>query len=48
MKLDWISNDTIALLGLIVIAFASIFCGGENITSVAIGAIGGFIGSKVL
>lgn len=48
MNLEWLNNDTIALIGLVLIACGGLVTGIESVVSVAVGAIGGFIGSKVL
>lgn len=48
MKFDWINNDTIALIGLFSVAIGGLITGIETVTSVAVGAMGGFIGSKVI
>lgn len=42
----YIDNDSIALLGLIIIAVAGLFFSVDGVTSASVGAIGGFIGSK--
>lgn len=48
MKFEWIDNDTIALGGLVLIATCGLFTGYETIVSATVGAIGGFIGSKLM
>ena len=48
MKFEWVNNDTIAVTGLVLVALGGLVCKQESIASVAVGAIGGFIGSKVL
>ncbi|WP_409969637.1 hypothetical protein RFF05_06925 [Bengtsoniella intestinalis] len=45
-KFSFVDNDTIAVVGLIVLAVISLAMEGETIASAAIGAIGGYIGSK--
>lgn len=46
MNWNWIGNDTIALVGMISVAILGLVTGSENTVAVAIGAIGGYIGSK--
>ena len=48
MKFDFINNDTIAVTGLVIVAIGGLVCKQESIASVAVGAIGGYIGSKAL
>lgn len=48
MKFEWIGNDTLAIAGLVVIATCGLFTGHETIVSASVGAIGGFVGSKLL
>lgn len=46
MNFNFFSNDTIALIGLVCVAIGGLICNHESVTSVAVGAIGGYIGSK--
>lgn len=48
MKFEWIDNDTIAIMGLILVATCGLFTGYETVVSATVGAIGGFVGSKLL
>lgn len=43
-----LNNDTIALIGLIIIAVGGIVVGMDSVTNVSVGAIGGFIGAESL
>ncbi len=45
---NFIDNDSIALVGLIVIAVTGLFFQMEGVTAAAVGAVSGFIGSRVL
>ncbi len=40
------NNDSLALFGLIVISLFSLFYQEESISAAAVGAVGGFIGSR--
>lgn len=48
MNTDWLNNDTIALIALLAICATAVCFGAETIASVAVGAVGGYIGSKTL
>lgn len=45
---NFLGNDTIAISGLVIIAIVGLIVGIDNVTSVAVGAIGGYIGGKTL
>lgn len=45
-NLYFVNNDTFAVIGLVLIAIFSLLFKLETIASTAIGAIGGYIGSK--
>ena len=45
---SFINNDTIALCFIGSVALAGVYIASENITLSALGAIGGFIGSRVI
>lgn len=47
-NLSFFNNDTIAVTGLVLVAIGGIIFGQESVTSVAVGAIGGYIGSKTV
>lgn len=46
MKLDFINNDTVALVFLGAVAVAGVVTKQDTVTTAALGAIGGYIGSK--
>lgn len=45
---NFINNDTIALVFLGAVAIVGAVTGAETVTSVALGAIGGYIGAKTI
>lgn len=46
MQIMFVNNDTFAVIGMIVVAIVSLFFEQETIASSAIGAVGGYLGSK--
>lgn len=43
--MNFINNDTVALVSLALIAACGVFLGMESLCAAAIGAIGGYIGA---
>ena len=45
---NFINNDTIALFFLGIVACGALHTGNPDVTNIALGAIGGYIGSKAM
>ncbi len=45
---DFFDNDTVALLALGLTCICGVFMGQESLCAAAIGAIGGYIGSRLI